>query len=1010
MDRRSPSTLRQRVSQVLIARIMSLGAFCGRQGRCDVWSLAILLVAYCGLARAQFGVPTGVLNLGAISGATTPVSASAPLFANGPSGPRTDFHLSVEYTGNSQGWLSVSPITGTTPQNVVMTANPSNLPVGTYLARVVANFDSLNGSAVTTVALTVAPGGVNPKALAANPTALVFLPDALDPQTITVGNAPAVSGTIPFRSFATSTGWLNITQSSGTSPGVIKVQVDATQLTAGPHTGTITITTPTQENTVVPVSIVIPEQGIGPTIDLTPAQQALTFNFQLGTTFNPAQIMYVSSGSTQYTGYTAMTSVPWIGVSAASWLTPARAAQTYAPGLLYVFVDPTGLDAGTYKGTVTLSGGGSSVDIPVTLNVSATAVLNANPSFVTIDASTGVLTANLAVTASEAFFFTASAAGNSGWLSVSPTAGVASNNIINLTVTAKTGGLPSGTFSGTITLAGPSGSPTLVIPVQFKVSGSATTDSVSIDPTALEFSTIAGDPIPPQYLMVSGSPFLNEDYVIAANSEQGWLTVDPSIGATPLLAKATINPATPAGVYTGSIVVTSLTTQQQATASVKFTSTARVMKASPSSLTFTQPFNASAPASQEIQITANAISTFRVTAQSAWVKMQPVSSFATPAKLVVRADPTGMTPGNYQGSIQLTGPNTITIQVVLTIDSPPPAAVSPSSVSFAYELGSAAPGPQSVTVNNPAVTTTFTAVASTASGVPWLAVTPADGSTPGAITLSVQISQLTIGEHKGTITVTFGASGVAPLTIPVTLTVSGTAVQVRQVLNGATLAPTSVAPGQIVTLTGLGLGPSSAAIARPSAAGAFATELAGVQVSFDGVPAPLLMAQEGQINAIVPYAAFGRATARLQVQVGSSYSVPIEVNVVNSAPGIFTSGPSGRGQAAALNADGSLNSILNPAPRGSIVVVYITGEGQTDPPGQDGRVITSDLRLPLATVTASIGGRPATVLYAGSAPSQVAGVCQVNIQIPENADAGAQPIEIRAGNIPTQSGVTVALR
>ena len=228
--------------------------------------------------------------------------------------------------------------------------------------------------------------------------------------------------------------------------------------------------------------------------------------------------------------------------------------------------------------------------------------------------------------------------------------------------------------------------------------------------------------------------------------------------------------------------------------------------------------------------------------------------------------------------------------------------------------------------------------------------------------------------------------------------------------NSATSAPTSAAPGEVVTITGLGLGPATAAVARPSAAGVYGTDLGGTSVSFDGIPAPMLYAQNEQINAIVPYGIQGRTSTRLQVRSATDYSVPIDIKVVDAAPGIFTTGRGGRGQAAASNADGIANSVLNPADRGSVIVLYLTGEGQTAPPGQDGRVITTDLHTPLLPVTATIGGRRADVLYAGSAAMQVSGIFQVNLRIPADLAPGTQPVEVQVGGIPTQHGVTIVVR
>jgi uncharacterized protein (TIGR03437 family) len=131
---------------------------------------------------------------------------------------------------------------------------------------------------------------------------------------------------------------------------------------------------------------------------------------------------------------------------------------------------------------------------------------------------------------------------------------------------------------------------------------------------------------------------------------------------------------------------------------------------------------------------------------------------------------------------------------------------------------------------------------------------------------------------------------------------------------------------------------------------------------------------------------------------------------VDSVPGIFTTNGTGRGQANAVNADQTPNSVSNPAARGTVISVYLTGEGQTDPPGNDGRIILTDVRRPLLPVTARIGGLSAEVLYAGSAPMQVSGIMQVNVRIPDEAPVGVVPLEIQVGSAVSQPAVTIAVR
>jgi uncharacterized protein (TIGR03437 family) len=91
-------------------------------------------------------------------------------------------------------------------------------------------------------------------------------------------------------------------------------------------------------------------------------------------------------------------------------------------------------------------------------------------------------------------------------------------------------------------------------------------------------------------------------------------------------------------------------------------------------------------------------------------------------------------------------------------------------------------------------------------------------------------------------------------------------------------------------------------------------------------------------------------------------------------------------------------------------MVYMTSGGTTDPPGESGAIVSGieELQLP---VRAEIGGVPAQVDFAGSAPDLIKGALQVNIQIPENAPAGdAVPLVIWVANLRSQDGVTVAVR
>lgn len=940
----------------------------------------------------------------------TPVEDAAYLTVTGAFGVNETYDVSIRYDGAAQGWLSIDQIHGTTPVTLNITADPTNLQPGTYSAQILAAVGPLRSAAWTSVSFIVAPAFSNPGGVAASPSGLAFLAQSLSAQTISVYSAPGSTAATSFSVFANPSNWLMVTTTGQTTPGAISVLPLPGGLSPGLHTGTVTISTPAGKSTVVPVTLSVPADLSGSSIALTPGQRALTFNYQLNTTVNPQQNVYVSTSSTQYTNFTASASASWIGVAATAYATPALTALCFAPGLLYVSVDPTGLTAGTYKGSVTLTASGATpATIPITLTVSGSPVLNSSPSFIWLDTSANVLTSNLSVTGSSSMYFTATT--TIPWLSIAPSNGIASASAANVLVTADVTGLSPGTYSGNVVLTALGGSLVQNIPVELYVVGTAPVATVVATPNPVKFTGVSGVDSLPQFVFLSaGADNVNVPVVVAAASDSGWLTVDPPSGTTPFLLRLGVNSAASAGLHTGSIIATSLATGDQATVTVTYNVTARLLAAAPAALTFVQPSLGAPIPSAEVQVTANAPSTFVVSSQPGWAKIVSSTAPATPAKLTVSVDPTGLAPGTYQDTIVLTGPSTVSISVALTVAAPAPPTATPKSLAFQYRIGSPKPAAQTIQIASPSGAVSYTAVASTVSGVNWLAVDPVSGTTPATLTVGIAVSQLVPGPQSGSITITLQNAAASTFTVPVTLTVTGSVVQVNEVLNAAAMAPGSISPGEAITLTGFGLGPVAGVLARPSAAGAYPSTMAGTTVTFDGTAAPLLYVQDGQVNALVPYSVYGRTNTQIQVQSSSGYSIPIDAKVVDAAPAIFTTGGTGRGQAAALNADSTPNSLLNPAARGSVIVLYLTGEGQTDPAGQDGRVIAADLRTPLLSATAQIGGQPADVLYVGSAPMLVSGICQMNVRIPDTVNPGTQPVEIRIGGIPSQRGITIEVR
>jgi uncharacterized protein (TIGR03437 family) len=139
-------------------------------------------------------------------------------------------------------------------------------------------------------------------------------------------------------------------------------------------------------------------------------------------------------------------------------------------------------------------------------------------------------------------------------------------------------------------------------------------------------------------------------------------------------------------------------------------------------------------------------------------------------------------------------------------------------------------------------------------------------------------------------------------------------------------------------------------------------------------------------------------------------SAPLAAPVAPSAPGLYSADSSGAGPGQILNEDGSANSPSNPATAGSLVTLFGTGAGQTDPPGVDGLVTTDGTPAPNLPISVTIEGMTADVQSVGAAVSQVAGVFQVSVTIPDGLDSGDLAVVVTVGTASSQNNLTVSVQ
>ena len=226
-------------------------------------------------------------------------------------------------------------------------------------------------------------------------------------------------------------------------------------------------------------------------------------------------------------------------------------------------------------------------------------------------------------------------------------------------------------------------------------------------------------------------------------------------------------------------------------------------------------------------------------------------------------------------------------------------------------------------------------------------------------------------------------------------TVTGAEVQsaptISAVLNGASYLAGPVSPDEIVLITGSWLGPSQLIVATPGNDGLYSsTQLSGTTVQFNGTAAPVIYVAGNQVAVRVPL--FSVGAAQVTVTYEGRTSGPFPLQVTQNSPGLFTLDSSGKGQAVAINQDGSINSPVRLAAAGDVISLY--GTGVTS--GQGGVFVT-------------VGGQDAMVSYTSSD-----GVTRFDVRIPGGIlTSRAVPVVVLISQdaiVSSQSGVTVALQ
>lgn len=414
------------------------------------------------------------------------------------------------------------------------------------------------------------------------------------------------------------------------------------------------------------------------------------------------------------------------------------------------------------------------------------------------------------------------------------------------------------------------------------------------------------------------------------------------------------------------------------------------------------------PASQNFSVSGGS-GAVSVTANCAWAVSNNVGNWVSIPSNTAGGTASATVPFTVAGNTCVTSRSGIIVLNGSALAKPLTSTVTQDGSPANFSLsGNSATADATASDSRFGVTTGTSCGWSASSDVSWMQISgPASGSGNGNI--AYHLIANTSAARTGSIHV--NAGGGLQFLFTVTQAAPGPpAPLISSVNNAANYATDAVSPGEIITIFGQKMGPTPL-VPLQVAAGLLSTTLGGTQVLFDGVPAPMIYSLNTQVSAIAPYGLAGKSSTKVQVSYNGAVSDPVTMPVQDSTPAIFTLDASGLGPGAILNQDFSINSSSIPAARGTIVSIYCTGGGTVNPGVIDGSIIGATLPRLTLPVSVTIGGLDAPVSYSGGVPSSIAGLVQINAQVPAGVTPGPKvPITIKIGAVSSTPGVTIGIK
>jgi trimeric autotransporter adhesin len=763
----------------------------------------------------------------------------------------------------------------------------------------------------------------------------------------------------------------------------------------------------------------------------------------------------------------SITGIPFMAsaTSNGNWL-KLSSPNGAMPASLGITVDPSALPAGSNQGTITINAPNATpftqtVNVTLTTTAPGQPSLNIRPAALTFtfvqkaaSSAQSISVSNLGG-GSLSFSVTASTTSGGSWLSGSPSSGsVNAFGSTGVSITANPSSLAPGTYSGTVVISSANPAQSVVVPVTMTVS--AVLQTILIPQTGLTFFAVqGGGPAPPQYISILNTGTGQMTFNITGGTLSGgaWLSAFPLSGesdaSSPIVpqVQVDVNPGKlTTGIYYGTVQVNA----PGADNSPQFVSIIlNVLPpganigplVQPSGLIFAAVAGGGLPGSQTVvvqntgsnpvtfhsgQISNNGQGFFTSLPQNGTVTQ------AQPINVVIQPQTAGLAAGVYRGSLTMSFSDGSTRNIAIVLVLLPANSTVPAA-----EARPAASGTCTPTTLVPVFTLLQDGFSIPAGFPGQVAVSVIDDCanpmTTGNVTVSFSNGDPALGLislKNGTWAATWTPThNVAQVTVTATAQIPAEKLQgevqikgafqtytqppvigTGAIVNAASFAAQApLAPGSLITLFGTNLAQGQGTASNVP----LPLQLAGSSLSLAGKSAPLLFANGGQVNAIIPYGIAVNTPQQVVVSSSSTISVPQSVILAAAAPGIFTVNASGQGQGIIVGVDANGNQPIadaaNPVKVGQPIVIYCTGLGEVNPAVPTGTAAPlTQISRTIEPISVSVGGVAADVLFSGLTPGFV-GLYQVNATIPNGVAPGSQVPVTLTGAGQQSMPVTIAV-